>query len=94
VGCRRAGARIKQGSPLEEASLVSHVHSLAPRPGILEEVGQLAELLVLMGHDADARTLQRAISGWQGAYAVSGQEGRNGLRSQLVTMLCPCGTWL
>ncbi|GIL71049.1 hypothetical protein Vretimale_4117 [Volvox reticuliferus] len=65
---QKAGTRIRQGSPLEEASLVSHVHGLAPRAVVLEEAGQLGELLVLLGHQEDARTIQRAIASWQAAY--------------------------
>ncbi|KAG2485392.1 hypothetical protein HYH03_015878 [Edaphochlamys debaryana] len=65
---KKGGSRIRQGSALEEASLVSHLHSLAPRPSALSEAGQLLELLVLLGHAGDARTLQRALAGWQAAY--------------------------
>ncbi|KAG2445393.1 hypothetical protein HXX76_000015 [Chlamydomonas incerta] len=77
---KKAGAsRIRQGSPMEEASLCAHLHSLAPRPSALTgaaggggggggEAGQLLELLVLLGHADDARALQRAVAAWQAAY--------------------------
>lgn len=60
---------------MEEASLVSHMHGLAPRAALLEEAGQLGELLVLLGHAEDARTLQRAVAAWRAEYEVSGEAG-------------------
>ncbi|EFJ51885.1 hypothetical protein VOLCADRAFT_87528, partial [Volvox carteri f. nagariensis] len=77
---KKAGNRIRQGSPMEEASLVSHVHGLAPRAAILEEAGQLGELMVLLGHQEDARTLQRAVAAWQAAY----QEARKNMAANPV----------
>ncbi|PNH07535.1 Elongator complex protein 1 [Tetrabaena socialis] len=71
---KKAGAKIRQGSPLEEASLVAHVHGLAPRAAQLEEAGQLAELLVLLGHADDARLLQRTVAAWQAAYEEARSE--------------------
>ncbi|KAG2431603.1 hypothetical protein HYH02_013296 [Chlamydomonas schloesseri] len=69
---KKAGAgRIRQGSPMEEASLCAHLHSLAPRPSTLTEAGQLLELLVMLGHPDDARALQRAVAGWQAAYQAA-----------------------
>ncbi|GIL52022.1 hypothetical protein Vafri_7984, partial [Volvox africanus] len=82
---QKAGTRIRQGSPLEEASLVSHVHGLAPRAVVLEEAGQLGELLVLLGHQEDARTLQRAIASWQAAY----QEAREDMAAHPVPVIGP-----
>ena len=52
------GTRIRQGSPEEEAALVSHIASLATTPRQCTEAGQLTELLVLLGHEGDARRLQ------------------------------------
>ncbi|GFR43049.1 hypothetical protein Agub_g4055, partial [Astrephomene gubernaculifera] len=82
---QKAGTRIRAGSPLEEASLVSHVHSLAPRPAVLEEAGQLGELLVLLGHAGDAALLQRAVAGWQAAY----QEVRSDISAHPVPLEGP-----
>ena len=53
----RAG-RIRQGGAGEEAALAAHLAALAPPPRALAEAAQLAELLVLLGHEADARLLQ------------------------------------
>lgn len=53
----RAG-RIRQGGAGEEAALAAHLTALAPEPRRLVETGQLAELLVLLGHEDDARLLQ------------------------------------
>ncbi|GLI58497.1 hypothetical protein VaNZ11_000228 [Volvox africanus] len=82
---QKAGTRIRQGSPLEEASLVSHVHGLAPRAVVLEQAGQLGELLVVLGHQEDARTLQRAIASWQAAY----QEAREDMAANPVPVNGP-----
>ena len=53
---------LRAGSPTEERDLAMHVLSLAPMAKTLEEVGELLELLVLLGHEGDARTLQRVAS--------------------------------
>lgn len=47
-----------------------HITALAPSAQALAETGQLAELLVLLGHADDARLLQAAISGLVAAQAV------------------------
>lgn len=54
--------RVRQGSPVEEEALCRHLLSLRPSAGALEEVGALAELLVLLGAEPDARKLQAAAS--------------------------------
>ncbi|KAL3149903.1 hypothetical protein ABBQ38_013268 [Trebouxia sp. C0009 RCD-2024] len=54
--------RIRQGSPEEERALGQHITALAPSPKQLSEAGQLAELLTLLGHEADARVLQQQLS--------------------------------
>ncbi len=100
---RSAGAKIRPGSPLEEASLVSHIHGLAPRASALEEAAQLGELLVLLGGgggggggggadrgqggEGAARELQRAVADWQAAYQVRGARGVRFADS--VPTLCP-----
>lgn len=58
----KKGPKIRQGSPEEEAALVSHILSMEPSARQCTEVGQLGELLVLLGHEADARKLQAALS--------------------------------
>ncbi len=58
----KKGPRIRQGSPQEEEALVAHIASLAPTPQLCNEIGQLAELLVLLGHEMDARRLQTLLS--------------------------------
>lgn len=46
------------------------VQGLAPQEAVLSAAGQLAELLVWLGHEADAVVLQRALGEWLEAYAV------------------------
>lgn len=53
------GNRIRQGGPNEQAALVAHIAELQPRPQHLVEAAQLCELLILLGHEADARILQQ-----------------------------------
>ena len=43
------GLRIRQGSPQEEAALAQHLRELAVSPRQAQEMGQLAELLILLG---------------------------------------------
>ena len=48
--CMQAkGLRIRQGSPQEEAALAQHLRELAVSPRQAQEMGQLAELLILLG---------------------------------------------
>ena len=58
----KKGPRIRQGSPQEEEALISHILSLAPTPQLCSEVGQLTEMLIFLGHEADARNLQAQLS--------------------------------
>ena len=53
------GARIRQGGPGEDQALAKHLLGMQPRPLQLAEAAQLAELLVLLGHEGDARILQQ-----------------------------------
>ncbi|KAJ9528954.1 hypothetical protein QJQ45_000520 [Haematococcus lacustris] len=62
------------GSPEEEASLVSHLLGLAPSVVQLQEAGGLAELLITLGHESDARTLQAAVTAWQAAHKAALEE--------------------
>ena len=53
--------KIRQGSPEEEAQLAHHILSLLPLPSVCTETGQLAEFLILIGHEDDASVLQKAL---------------------------------
>ena len=53
---------LRAGSPTEERDLALHVIALAPMNKTLEEIGELLELLVSLGHEDDARALQRVVS--------------------------------
>jgi elongator complex protein 1 len=71
LGGRRAGKKkqqkkkkskkIRQGSPEEEAELGRLLLSLAPQPSLCTEVGELEELLVMLGHEEDAAKLQNGL---------------------------------
>lgn len=65
----KKGKKIKAGSPQEEASLEELLLSLGPPQHVLEEAGQLTELLVLLQHTADAARLQQRVGQWQTAAA-------------------------
>jgi elongator complex protein 1 len=54
-------SKVRQGSPEEEAQLGRHVLSLAPLPNLCTEVGQLVEVLVMLGHEEDAVLLHRSL---------------------------------
>lgn len=56
------GGRIRAGSPQEEEQLAQHVLGLAPSAATCAEVCQLAELLVLLGHQPDAALLQQRLA--------------------------------
>jgi elongator complex protein 1 len=91
---KKAGAGLRAGGPTEERDLANHLASggvagdlLAP--GALEHVGELSELLVVLGHAEDAATLQGAVSAaiaahhkasCRGAKSArrAGREGREG----------------
>jgi len=64
------GARIRQGSPEEEAALAAHIGALAPTPAALAALGELSEALVVLGHADDARVLQAAMAALLAAQEV------------------------
>ena len=64
------GARIRQGSPEEEAALAAHIAALAPTPAALAALGELSEALVVLGHADDARVLQAAMAALLAAQEV------------------------
>ena len=64
------GARIRQGSPEEEAALAAHIGALAPTPAALAALGELSEALVVLGHPEDARLLQAAMAALLAAQEV------------------------
>lgn len=66
--------RIRQGSPAEEGALVNHLQGLGPAVHVLEEAGQLAELVCLQGHLEDAQKLQQAVAEWQQAHLTALQD--------------------
>ena len=64
---RKNSKGLRAGGPTEERDLATHLSNggvatvfIAPRA--LEEIGELSELLILLGHAEDAGTLQRAVS--------------------------------
>jgi elongator complex protein 1 len=63
--------RIRAGGAAEEVALADHIASLAPRPAALVCAGELAELLVLLGHEGDARTVQAALADLVAAQAAA-----------------------
>ena len=56
------GVKIRQGGPDEEANLAHHLIGLAPSARQCQEAGQLTEVLIMLGHEADARKLQNLLS--------------------------------
>lgn len=56
------GTRIRQGAPDEDKALAAHVLELVPKDQLLSEAAQLCELLILLGHEADAGILQQVGS--------------------------------
>ena len=60
-GKQKKKKKIRRGSPEEEAELGNHILSLLPLPSVCTEIGQLAEFLVLIGHEDDAFILQNAL---------------------------------
>ena len=81
---KKAGAGLRAGGPTEERDLANHLASggvagdlLAP--GALEHVGELSELLVVLGHAEDAATLQGAVSAAIAAHHKASAEARRAL---------------
>ena len=58
---KRGKARVRQGTPDEEVALAGVLRGLSPGAARLHAAGQLAEVLVVLGHEEDARTLQLAV---------------------------------
>ena len=58
---KNKAGKIRQGTPDEEAQLARHLLSLAPLANVCLEVGQLTEVLVMLGHEEDAATLQQRL---------------------------------
>jgi hypothetical protein len=65
----KGAKKIKAGSPEEEAGLEALLVTLGPAQHVLEEAGQLAELLVMLQHVGDATKLQQRVGQWQAAAA-------------------------
>lgn len=58
----KRGSRIRQGTPQEESALAAHITQLAPSQQRTSEAGDLAEVLVLLGHPAAAAQVQHSLS--------------------------------
>ena len=71
---------LRAGSPTEERDLALHVVALAPMDKTLEEIGELLELLVLFGHESDARALQRVVGECVDAYATATKDAETSLK--------------
>lgn len=54
--------RIRAGAPNEEFALLQHLKQCPMAPHMRESHGELAELLVLLGHEQDAKLLQTVLS--------------------------------
>eukprot|EP00879_Flechtneria_rotunda_P019782 GHRR01020791.1.p1 GENE.GHRR01020791.1~~GHRR01020791.1.p1 ORF type:complete len:218 (+),score=118.33 GHRR01020791.1:125-778(+) len=75
-------SKIRAGSPGEEAALAAHLASLGPAQHVLEEAGQLAELLVMLQHVDDAAKLQQRVGQWQAVAAAAMEEVAKGQQQQ------------
>lgn len=77
--------KIQAGSANEELHLVQHIRSLAPLERHLTAAGRICEALVLLGHEADARTLQlqvtRYIDEFQAADAALRADAQSEMRN-------------
>ncbi|KAK9849951.1 hypothetical protein WJX84_009719 [Apatococcus fuscideae] len=84
--------KIKQGSPHEQVALAHHITSLAMSAEDCASIGQLTELLILLGHQQDAQLLQQRLSqlmaeqseaaAWVAANPPSGQETQPSANAQ------------
>lgn len=54
--------RIRAGAPNEEYALLQHLKQCPMAPNRRESYGELAELLIVLGHERDAKTLQTILS--------------------------------
>ena len=76
-GQRSKGAKklkIKQGSPEEEAALISHLINLKPPDVVLSEVSQLSELLIALGFFDDAQKLQSTLDSFIKAHKAATED--------------------
>lgn len=82
AAAKRSSKKIRAGSPGEEAALEVLLLSLAPARHVLEEAGQLSELLVMLQHGPDAAKLQQRVGQWQAAAAAAAELARQGQQQQ------------
>jgi len=75
---KRSGLRA--GSPTEERDLALHVAGLEPSRRTLEEIGELLELMTLLGHEDDARSLQRVVGESVDAHALAKTDAETTLK--------------
>ena len=75
---KRSGLRA--GSPTEERDLALHVAGLEPSRKTLEEIGELLELMTLLGHEDDARSLQRVVGDSVDAHALAKKDAEATLK--------------
>jgi elongator complex protein 1 len=81
---KKAGAGLRAGGPTEERDLAIHlasggVASELLAVGALEHVGELSELLVVLGHADDAAKLQGAVAAAIAAHEAASAEARRAL---------------
>ena len=81
---KKAGAGLRAGGPTEERDLAIHlasggVASELLAVGALEHVGELSELLVVLGHADDAAKLQGAVAAAMAAHEAASAEARRAL---------------
>ena len=69
----KAARRLRAGGAAEEAGLAELLTSLAPSAATLTSTGELAELLILLGHEDDARLLQAALADLVAAAAAAAE---------------------
>ena len=65
----KKGKKIRQGAAQEEAALHQHILQMAPSQAHLQQMGHLAELLILFGRFEAAKALQAALGRLQAASA-------------------------
>lgn len=88
----KKGGKIRAGAPGEEAALEAHLLSLAPAQHVLEEAGQLTELLVMLQHSTDAAKLQQRVGQWQAAAAEAAEVVAAGQQQQQQGLMQGGGT--
>ena len=76
----KLGRGLRAGSPTEERDLALHVVALAPMSKTLEEIGELLEILVLFGHEDDARALQRVVGECVDAHVAATKDAETSLK--------------